>query len=230
MVEISLIRHVKVAGEPALYGSTDVPPTMEDNERLLAKLMAIQQQGNAYDVVITSPLKRCSIIAEVFAKQNKIPLHSVESLQEISFGHFDGIPFDDATFSLQTPAGKQNRTKLEKFWQAPAAVTLPRAECLADFNQRVSVAWYELIESFFQQNNGVERPRRILLLAHGGVIRMILAQILQLDWQSPVLHQNLQIVNASLSQVTVTRPFEKSEQNHFQVNFIGLPLLQLPLC
>lgn len=223
MIEISLVRHVKVDGAPALYGSTDVMPSAEENTRLLENLMAFQQHAGCYDLVITSPLKRCRIVAEFVAKQNKTSLRCIESLQEVNFGDFDGIPFDDATFSQKTPSGKKNWSMLESFWQDPAEATLPVAESLADFNQRVSAAWLDLIESCFTKSDGIERPKRILLLAHGGVIRMVLAHILQLEWQNPMLHQGLQIGYGSLTKVTVTRPFERSNQNHFQVNFIGLP-------
>lgn len=223
MIEICLVRHVKVEGPPALYGATNVMPNAEENARLLESLTAAQQHGGSYDLVITSPLKRCRMVAELFAKRNKTPLRCIESLQEVNFGDFDGIPFDDATFSLQTSSGKKNWAMLENFWQAPAVATLPEAESLAEFNQRVSTAWGELIESCYLQEIEGKRPKRVLLLAHGGVIRMILAQILQLEWQNPILHQSLQIGYGSLTKVTVTRPFEQLNQNHFQVNFIGLP-------
>jgi len=228
MIEISLVRHVKVAGPAALYGVTDIMPRTEDNNSLLVKLTALQQQGSAYDLVISSPLKRCRIVAELFAQQHKIPLQCIESLQEINFGDFDGIPFDDAMFSIDTSLGAKNWAMLEAFWQAPATATLPQAESLADFNHRVTTAWHEFIDACFKQSKGIEQPKRVLLLAHGGVIRMILAQVLQLEWQNPILHQSLQIGNASLSKITVTRPFEKSTVNHYQVNYIGLPLLNSP--
>ena len=39
ILEIDLIRHVKVDGKSALYGSTDVSPLVAENDRLLAKLI-----------------------------------------------------------------------------------------------------------------------------------------------------------------------------------------------
>ncbi|MBL4821935.1 MAG: histidine phosphatase family protein [Colwellia sp.] len=229
MIEISLVRHVKVAGPAALYGATDIMPSTEENKRLLAKLTAFQQQGNTYDLVITSPLKRCRLVAELFAEQNKIPLQCIDNLQEINFGDFDGIPFDHANFAIDAALGAKNWAMLENFWQAPATATLPQAESLADFNQRITAAWHELIDLCYRQSDNSERPKRVLLLLHGGVIRMILTQVLQLPWQNPILHQSLQIANASLSKITVTRPFAKSTVNHYQVNFIGLPLLNSSL-
>lgn len=225
MIEISLVRHVKVAGAPALYGSTDVMPRLEDNKLLLASLTSLQQKSSTYDFVIYSPLKRCRILAELFAQQSKIPLQCLGSLQEINFGDFDGIPFNDTTLSIDTPSGAKNWSMLEHFWEAPATVTLPQAESLADFNNRIVATWHEIIDTCYKQSDDANQPKRILLLVHGGVIRMILAQVLQLEWQNAALHQSLQISNASLSKITVTRPFEKSNVNHYQVNFIGLPLL-----
>jgi len=229
MIEISLVRHVKVVGPAALYGATDIMPDSQQNCLLLTQLTALQQQGSGYDLVFTSPLKRCRLVAELFAQQNETPLQCIDNLQEINFGDFDGIPFDHANFAIGTALGAKNWAMLEAFWQAPATATLPQAESLADFNQRIIAAWGEFIDLCYQQLDDNERPKRVLLLAHGGVIRMILAQVLQLPWQNPILHQSLQIANASLNKITVTRPFAKSTVNHYQVNFIGLPLLNTPL-
>jgi len=229
MIEISLARHVKVAGAAALYGSTDVMPRSEDNSRLLSTLTIHQQQNKPFELVVSSPLNRCRLLATMFSEQNNIPLKCDDGFQEMHFGEFDGIPFDDNTFSRDTVLGAKNWTTLEQFWKAPAIAVLPQAESLADFNQRVLVAWQELIDLCFKQSEDEEhlkpKLKRILLVAHGGVIRIILAQVLQLAWQNPVLHQSLQISNGSISKITVTRPFEDSNVDHFQVNFIGLPLL-----
>jgi alpha-ribazole phosphatase/probable phosphoglycerate mutase len=229
MIEISLVRHVKVTGAPALYGSTDVMPRLAENSHLLATLNSYQQQSEPFKLVVSSPLKRCLIFATAFADNNKIPLKCINTFQELNFGDFDGIPFDDNTFSRDTPLGTKNWAMLEKFWKAPATATLPQAESLADFNQRILAAWQELVDICFKQSEDEEHSKpklkRILLVAHGGVIRIILAHVLQLAWQNPVLYQNLQISNGSLSKVTITRPFEDSSVNNYQANFIGLPLL-----
>jgi alpha-ribazole phosphatase/probable phosphoglycerate mutase len=227
MIEISLVRHVKVTGAPALYGATDVMPRPAENSHLLSTLNSYQKQSKPFELVVSSPLKRCLIFATAFTDKNIIPLKSINAFQEINFGDFDGIPFDDNTFSRDTLLGTKNWTMLEQFWKAPATATLPQAESLADFNQRILAAWQELVDICIKQSEDEEhsKPKRILLVAHGGVIRIILAHALQLAWQNPVLHQSLQISNGSLSKITITRPFEDSSVNNYQVNFIGFPLL-----
>ncbi|MCG8476805.1 MAG: histidine phosphatase family protein, partial [Cytophagales bacterium] len=61
---------------------------------------------------------------------------------------------------------------LSAFWSNPYLHTPPQAETLARFNQRVGQAWDQLI----QQAPG----EQVLLVTHGGVIRQILARILEL--------------------------------------------------
>ncbi len=51
MVEIDLIRHVKVLGKPALYGSTDVAPAAAENARLLERLLAQQKTSAEYTLL-----------------------------------------------------------------------------------------------------------------------------------------------------------------------------------
>lgn len=266
MIEIDLIRHVKVEGEPALYGRTDIKPIAADNSRLLARLTARQDNKPRYDNIICSPLVRCQNLAQDLAKKCDIPLVVSASLQEINFGCFDGVPFDSISFSgsafdeKQTVQNLDNNSqltwsRLEAFFQTPAENTLPEAETLADFHQRVIAAWQRLIEqqvadvksqkgtflinselggSAQQSSIAIPKTRRVLVVAHGGVIRMILAHILQLDWQQASWHQQLHIGHGSLSRICISQPYPDNEkqqstlhqQLHQQVKTIAMPLLE----
>ena len=73
MLEIDLIRHVKVKGKPALYGCTDVTPNAAENARLLERLVIQQQTSKAYQSIVCSPLKRCQLLAKAFSAQCKLP-------------------------------------------------------------------------------------------------------------------------------------------------------------
>jgi len=159
---------------------------------------------------------------------------------------FGDAPFDDAPFS-DAPSDEAVGTKeqivekkekpklhwrcLERFFEQPAQITLPDAESLSDFHTRVIKAWQTLINqqlAITQKQVAVavdssmtSKPRRLLLIAHGGVIRMILAHILQLDWQQGAWHQNLKVDYASLSRVAISQYcFNKSEANQQQVNSV----------
>ncbi|KGJ96251.1 histidine phosphatase family protein [Colwellia psychrerythraea] len=257
MIEIDLIRHVKVAGKPALYGRTDVQPIVTENVHLLERLVAQQKTSKAYQCIISSPLIRCQHLAKEFSHHCEIPLEISLGLQEMNFGCFDGVPFDDIPFgdepSIATGISDINDqrielhwSQLEAFFQAPAEIMLPNAEALADFHHRVIKTWQELIAQHIvisSDKKALKIPQRILVIAHGGVIRMILAHILQLDWQQASWHQKLQIGHGSLTRINISQPYQDinssqqqtlpdqysrqaAQQLHQQVMCIAMPLLE----
>ena len=285
MFHIELIRHVKVAGAAGLYGKTDVLPLAGENALLLDALQRRANKNNSdrlshtninkpyYDAVISSPLKRCAIIAKQFSTIENVELSFENDIQEMNFGLYDGLVFDDIsceqvvsdcsvsranhtfnhTFnhSQSTKANNVNWNTLEGFFKAPAEITLPKAESLHDFHNRVISAWQQIIsqqlhllkqsqakqaqEQSFQQLpqhliNSKKVERRIAIFAHGGVIRMILAHALEINWQQASWYQNLHIDYASLSHISITPLNELGSQqqtdSYFQqVHTIGLPLI-----
>jgi alpha-ribazole phosphatase/probable phosphoglycerate mutase len=237
LIIIDLIRHVKVAGEPALYGKTDVLPLLDENQQLLSQLT----NRASYDVIISSPKQRCRLLAQLLAKAMNKPLMLLKPLQEIDFGLYDGFPFDKISRKNKVGLDSEvvNWPLLEAFFQAPADVHLPEAESLVDFNQRVSTAWNNLLAQQYQSlcgdgtqvagltelDQSIKRKvKRIAIITHGGVIRMILANILAVDWTGPHWYQNLNIAYGSLTTVTVTQPFQH-ERLLQQVSNIAMPLL-----
>ncbi|PKI17023.1 histidine phosphatase family protein [Colwellia sp. 12G3] len=236
MLEIDLIRHVKVEGKPALYGCTDVKPVASENARLLERLVTQQQTNKAYQGVFCSPLIRCQLVAQEFSLSYKLPLKISLDLQEMNFGCFDGVPFDDLSFRETAFHGGhhgEDKTELhwaqlEAFFRAPADIILPEAEALSDFNYRVTKAWRNLLEeqvAIATKQKGSPTPRRILVVVHGGVIRMILAHILQLNWQQSSWHQNLKIGYGSMSRVVISQPYQ-DPQLHQQVTSIATPFVE----
>jgi alpha-ribazole phosphatase/probable phosphoglycerate mutase len=244
MLEIDLIRHVKIEGKPALYGRTDVMPNMVENTRLLVRLVTQQQTSNAYQGIVCSPLKRCHTLAKEFSANCNLPLAVFHDLKEMNFGSFDGVAFDELYFNetLEKTEGQVGVnteqydeietelrwSQLEAFLQTPADIVLPNAEALSDFYQRVKKAWYKLIAQqvmVLSQQSELQAPRRILVVVHGGVIRMILAHILQLDWQQASWHQKLKINHGSISRVVISKPYQNDEL-HQQVTSIAMPFLE----
>ena len=266
MLEIELIRHVKVDGQPALYGCTDILAIKSENERLLSYLVAQQATPNKYQHIVCSPLLRCQMLANELSARCQLPLTILPDLQEMNFGCFDGVAFDDIVHdvnpnynknsqrvkpSQQVKYTQQSTTKkemcwslLEAFFNAPATTKLPQAESLADFNQRVISTWQTLLvnecESLGTQNSTTQPPesikaqqsKRILVIAHGGVIRMILAHIMKIDWQQPSWYQNLHIGYGSLTKICVSQPFKNTQQAqlHQQVTTIAMPLIKGSHC
>lgn len=177
---VHLLRHGPVAGAPALYGRTEVALAPEAHD-LLAPLFA---QACPYERIISSPRIRCRHTADALARQWNVPLSVLPEWAELDFGRFDGRPFSELT---------EHWSLLAAFWQAPADHTLPEAESLADFHDRVLGAWQALLAALADS--------RVLVVTHGGVIRQILGHLLGADWRQGALQSALHLPYASLTRI-----------------------------
>lgn len=197
---IYLLRHGKVEGEAALNGLSDVLVNPDLQNRICE---ALAKQDIAFDCVVTSPLRRCSDLANRYAQRMFVPLSVTPDFQEMNFGDVDGVPFDE----LEDKWGM-----LETFWQDPANHQLTGAESLQSFHDRVTQAWSQLLN---------DPSDNILLVTHGGVIRILLAHCIDIDWKNPSLYSKLSIENASITHIQVTQ----FAQSFISVKSIGLPVL-----
>ena len=200
MTDLYLLRHGKVNGPAALYGHTDIKVQAGHDQQLLDELLKVKQ---SFTHIISSPLQRCNNLARQFSNLSGLPLTTFDCLKEISFGDLDGKAFD--TVKEQWPV-------LEKFWQNPAQHPLPNSESLDDFYARINDAFKHLILNFNDQ--------RLLLICHGGVIRMLLSIVLELDYKNPKLFSHLRIENGSISKISHNNSAQFS-----QVEGINLPIL-----
>lgn len=183
--KITLVRHGKVDGKAALYGHTDIELSAQGKQDLHNTLQRVHQDS-AIDRIVSSPLIRCAAPATEFSLQQQIPLQIEPELMEMHFGNWDGIPFDELG---------DEWINLENFWQSPHSAQPPDGESLNDFAQRIISAWELLLN-----NDGYQHQ---LLLCHGGVIRIIIAHLLQLDWRNPALFRQLQIDYASYTRIEI---------------------------
>ncbi|WP_104046954.1 alpha-ribazole phosphatase family protein [Vibrio jasicida] len=200
-LNIYLLRHGKVNAAPGLHGQADLKVDEEDQRKIA---QAWQQMGREVEGVISSPLSRCHDLAEILAEQQLLPLIVEPQFQELDFGDFDGIPFDMLS---------EHWNKLDAFWKAPAQHTLPNAESLDDFSHRVTCAWSQIINDINDN---------LLIVTHGGVIRIILAHVLGVDWRNPRWYSTLEIGNASVTHITITI----DDQVYASVRSIGVPLFE----
>ena len=96
------------------------------------------------------------------ASRNGIPLQHEERLKEIGFGDWEGLTPDSLYVS--------DPESISRFWNDPTANPPPGGEPFQLFQRRVTQAWRDIEES--------NRGRHLLLVAHGGVIRMLIAHVL----------------------------------------------------
>lgn len=189
MSKIYLVRHGKVDGLPALYGRTDITVANKENERILHQLCAL---NIAAEQVISSPLTRCLSLAQLYAASVGASVHRYAALKEMAFGDVDGVCFDE----LYQDKGRWQL--MEKFWADPVQHSLPNAELLAGFSYRVVHGWKNVLKQHKDSNS-----QSTVVVCHGGVIRMILAHVLGVDWRNAAWYTNLNIANGSVTSLSL---------------------------
>lgn len=154
-VYLELLRHGETEQGGGLRGSLDDALT----ETGWAQLRAAVEGAGPWDRLISSPLQRCARFAEELAEQRGLPLSLEPALQELHFGAWEGR---SAAELMATDADA-----LGRFWADPYALTPPGGEPLVEFEARVLGALRRL-----QLRHAGER---LLLVTHGGVMRLLLA-------------------------------------------------------
>lgn len=117
------------------------------------------KDAGGWQQIVSSPLQRCARFAAFLAEQRGLPLDCSAQWQELDFGAWEGRTA--AELMATDSAG------LTSFWQDPYAYTPPAAESMLDFEQRVMRALDGL---------QVHAGKSILLITHGGVIRLLVAR------------------------------------------------------
>lgn len=155
-MDIYLIRHTRTATETGLcYGQTDVALAdsfVDDAAALRGKLPDL----SADCPVFSSPLSRCSQLAEMLSTQ----VIADERLLELNFGAWEGRRFD----AIDAETLKQWSDHFVD--RAP-----PNGESFNDLCRRIGAFWQELLQQPHEQ---------VLIVTHAGAIRALLAHVLNL--------------------------------------------------
>lgn len=155
-LHLDLLRHGETELGGGLRGSLDDALTDTGWAQMRA---AVVEQG-PWDRLVSSPLQRCSRFAEELGTQLGLPVQLDKDLQELHFGTWEG---QSAATLMETDA-----EALGLFWADPYSFTPPEGERVEDFSTRVLAAVGRLHANYAGQ--------RILLISHGGVMRLLLAQ------------------------------------------------------
>ena len=153
---IDLLRHGETEQGGGLRGSLDDDLT----ERGWAQMHAAVAQAGPWDVLVSSPLRRCALFAEWLGTQLALPVHCETGVRELHFGDWEGR---SAAQIMQDQADA-----LGRFWADPYAFTPPSGEPVSAFAERVLTA----LERLGREHAG----KRVLLVTHGGVMRLLLAR------------------------------------------------------
>lgn len=186
-ITIDLLRHGAVEGVGwSFRGSTDVALSAEGWSQMEAQYDAMP---TPFHTIVTSPMQRCRLFSQKMQlshPESKIQL--IEDLKEMDFGDWEGVNLQEI----------EDEPELKRFWNNPVGVCPPNGESFDDFVTRVTRIWQCWLTHDAQAGN------HYLIVAHGGVIRVLLAYFLGMpmpnlwSWHMPY---------ASWSRVSILQDF-----------------------
>lgn len=143
--------------------------------------------GRTWDLVVTSPLRRCADFAHELATARRVPVRVDSRLAEYHFGDWQGVP-------IETLAEQQGDA-LERFWADPVNCPPPGAETFGAFRERLCAALGDVAEE--------AQSRHVLVVTHGGVIRLLTCEAAGRDFGDMA---NIDVPHASLHSINWAMP------------------------
>lgn len=145
------------------YGRLDVGLSAEGRRQ------AAELGASLADVPLTavyaSPLARALDTAVGIAAPHGLEPGAVDGLRELDFGELEGLSYDEI---------RAERPGLYREWmEAPTSVRFPGGESFGDLRARVLPAVSEI--------RGRHEGEAVVLVAHGGAVRVVLADALGLE-------------------------------------------------
>jgi alpha-ribazole phosphatase len=179
-VTIDLMRHGECEGGDVYRGSTDLPLSPVGWQQMKDAVAG----DNPWQKIISSPLSRCLEFSRLLVDEAGLELEVLDDLREIHFGDWEGRSMDEVW--------KEEGGHVRKFFANPEDSAPPNGEPMKVFAQRVVHAWNSMVHQ--------QQYDRLLVVAHGGVVRIILAHVLGM----PLANMSrLQVPYASISRVSV---------------------------
>ena len=145
----------------------------------LSNLLATQR----IDTIYTSDLKRALVTAQVIASRQRAEVVTCPELREANFGQLEGLTFTEID---------QCYPEVTKSWVAGRLdITYPGGENLSAFIERTS--------SFANRLKHLSPEQTVLVVAHGGPLRIILCHLLDFGpehwWQLQIDLASFSVVN-----------------------------------
>lgn len=185
---VDLLRHGEPVGGRRYRGQIDDPLS----EKGWAQMRAATADRPAWSAIVSSSLSRCRAFAEELAGLSGLPLSFDERFKEVGFGTWEGKTA--AEIEAVHPDAVFN------FKRDPVGCRPEGAEALDAFHSRVAAA----LESVLEAHAG----GHVLVVAHAGVIRMAICNVLGLE---PERGYRIQVGSAAVARF---RFEQKGDERH----------------
>ena len=159
MITIDLLRHGELEGGVKYRGQTDDPLTRAGR----ADMNRIWQQLEGHvDLIISSPMSRCLQPAAEWAESAGVECLADPRIAEMHYGEWEGLTSDE--IKARYPG------MLEQWRADPEGVVIPGGESIHQLQKRIAGFWTDICE----KHDG----RDLLVVAHSGTVRMLIAHVL----------------------------------------------------
>jgi len=132
------------------------------------QMWAAVENRQPWHQLITSPLRRCREFSEQLADRECLPMAIDIRFQEVGFGAWEGLSHEEVRRDRPAEYGA--------FYRDPVHCRPAGAEALEAFSERVVQAYHNCLN--------VYRGRHVLVVTHAGVIRALVAHILEAPLES----------------------------------------------
>ena len=165
MTRLFLVRHGETEWNRSLryQGHRDIP--LSEEGRAQAEKIASRLSAEQFDSVYASDLSRALETARIIAAGHGLEVKAVPELKETNFGRWEGLTYPEID--------KQFHEVMQGWRTNPRDTRIPDGESLGEVADRCWVGLNRVID---------ENPdRNVLVVAHGGIIRIAVATVLGMD-------------------------------------------------
>lgn len=177
---VDLIRHGEPEGGRKYRGHLDDPLS----EKGWQQMWAAVGDFSGWQHIVTSPLLRCAAFADALGSRLGVPVVHDARLKEGAAGEWEGKRHADIC--------ADHPLRLFEFKRDPIAHAPTGAEPAIEVHARVGEAWRDIL--------GRHQGEHVLVVAHAGVIRMLLSHALGLPVGNAY---RINVGNAALSRIRV---------------------------
>lgn len=165
MNRIYLVRHGETEWNKSgrYQGKTDVP--LSSTGILQAKSCAEVLRKIQIDRIVCSNLSRALLTAQTINEDRNIPLTIDKDLQELNFGDWEGLTYDEIT--ARWPGA------IEEMYSNPSTVGISNGESWPVLQER---SW----QAVKRELTKTEEGETLLVVCHGGTIRALLCKLLNI--------------------------------------------------
>lgn len=190
-VTLDLIRHGEPVGGKRYRGCGVDDPLSEKGWRQMREAVG---EHHPWSAIVTSPMQRCADFANELGGRWNMPVEVDERFREVAFGEWEGRTAQDIQ--------RDDPLRIKRFRLDPVNQRPDGSEPLETFAARVGDGLNALLER--------HAGGHVLLVAHAGVIRMVLTLSIGLPVER--LYR-IQVGNAAISRLR----FEQVEREWLSV-------------